>query len=101
MALIAADLALAAYMFAAIMFILSLRGLNRPESAKAGNFYGIQQLAMFRCFRCIVAFMVLTTTPGHDLAAFWRTQSHLYWHFGLHSLTAFPSSTLHSHVLVH
>lgn len=40
MALIAADLALAAYMFAAIMFILSLRGLNRPESAKAGNFYG-------------------------------------------------------------
>jgi NAD/NADP transhydrogenase beta subunit len=53
MALIAADLALAAYMFAAIMFILSLRGLNRPESAKAGNFYGtvlcIQQSAMFSC----------------------------------------------------
>ena len=36
----AADLVLAAYMFAAIMFILALRGLNRPESSKAGNFYG-------------------------------------------------------------
>ena len=40
MALVADDLALAAYMFAAIMFILALRGLNRPESSKAGNIFG-------------------------------------------------------------
>ena len=48
----------------------------------------------------VVAFLVLTTAPAHDMNAFWRTQIRLYWHFGLHSPTPFPSCTLHSHVLV-
>ena len=40
MAFVADDLAFAAYIFSAVMFILALAGLNRPESSKAGNFYG-------------------------------------------------------------
>ena len=61
MALIAADLALAAYMFAAIMFILSLRGLNRPESAKAGNFFGTA--LVFACGSALVFFSLSTLLP--------------------------------------
>lgn len=41
-----AGLVQAAYIVAAVLFIMSLAGLSKQESAKAGNYYGIAGMAI-------------------------------------------------------
>ncbi|MGL4734633.1 MAG: NAD(P)(+) transhydrogenase (Re/Si-specific) subunit beta, partial [Enterovibrio sp.] len=41
-----AGLTQAAYIIAALFFVLSLAGLSKQESAKAGNYYGIAGMAI-------------------------------------------------------
>ena len=41
-----AGLVQAAYIVAAVLFIMSLAGLSKQESARAGNYYGITGMAI-------------------------------------------------------
>jgi NAD(P) transhydrogenase subunit beta len=34
------------YLIAAVMFIMALRGLSSPETARSGNFYGMGGMAI-------------------------------------------------------
>lgn len=47
----------AAYIVAAVFFIMSLAGLSKQESARAGNYYGITGMAialMLRVDNCSI-----------------------------------------------
>jgi NAD(P) transhydrogenase subunit beta len=50
------ELASYGYLVAAILFIMSLRGLSSPESARAGNLYGVIGM--------VIAVIVTVCTPG-------------------------------------
>jgi NAD(P) transhydrogenase subunit beta len=50
------ELAAYGYLIAAICFIMALRGLSSPETARGGNAYGIVGM--------VVAILVTVTTPG-------------------------------------
>jgi NAD(P) transhydrogenase subunit beta len=50
------ELASYGYLVAAILFIMSLRGLSSPESARAGNLYGIVGM--------VIAVLVTVAMPG-------------------------------------
>ncbi|MBV8185895.1 MAG: NAD(P)(+) transhydrogenase (Re/Si-specific) subunit beta, partial [Alphaproteobacteria bacterium] len=50
------ELAAYGYLIAAICFIMALRGLSSPETARGGNLYGIVGM--------VVAIVVTVATPG-------------------------------------
>lgn len=62
-----AGLVQAAYIVAAVFFIMSLAGLSKQESARMGNYYGIAGMAM----ALLATIFSLTLKVSHGFYWLW------------------------------